>query len=385
MSLKSLDPGIRRDDGKVINQRFLRSINYKYLVVLGAALFLSACGKAPEPEVEREARPVKMITVISGGGELALEYPGKVAATQVVSLGFEVAGKIIDLPIEDGMEVEKGDKLGRLDPIDYKAARDSTRSNLVAMKSAYTRAKNIFKEGAGSQAEVDLSLRDYEVATEDLKKSQKALDDTTLKAPFSGKVGEKIAENYQNVQAKEAILIFLDDSSLEIDVNVPERDFVRMTPGLSHKERTERVKPMISVSSVPGRTFPAQLISFTTTADPVTRTYKATFAFDNPDDVNILPGMTARVTLQLPDELREEAHGTSMTIPVAATVADEQGNVYVWRFDPDSMAVSRTQVTLGEMSGSEVQVITGLKDGDQIAVGGAAHLHEGMLVRPLAK
>lgn len=364
---------------------FLRSINYKYLVVLMTALFLSACGKAPEPEVGKETRPVKMMTVVLGGGDTTLEYPGKVAATQVVSLGFEVAGKIIELPIEDGMEVEKGDKLGRLDPVDYKAARDSKRSNLVAMKSAYTRAKRIFKEGAGSQAEVDLALRDFEVAREDLNTVQKALDDTTLQAPFSGKVGEKIAENYQNVQAKEAILIFLDDSSLEIDVNVPERDFVRMTPGLSHEERTERVKPMISVSAVPDRTFPAQLISFTTTADPITRTYKATFAFDNPDDVNILPGMTARVTMQLPDELNEEMHGTSMAIPVAATIADEQGNVYVWRIDPESMQISRTQVTLGEMSGSEVQVIMGLKDGDQIAVGGASHLHEGMLVRPLEK
>ncbi len=357
----------------------------KVFFLVLASLVISACEKAPEPEAPKESRPVKMMTVISGGGDTSLEYPGKVAATQEVNLGFEVAGKIIQLPIEDGMEVEEGDVLGRLDPIDYKAARGSARSNLVAMKSAYIRAKNIFNEGAGSQAEVDLALRDYEVSQEQLTKAQKALDDTALKAPFSGKVGEKIAENYQNVQAKEVILVLLDDSSLEIDVNVPERDFVRMTPGLSHEERTERVKPVIAVSSVPDRTFPARLISFTTTADPVTRTYKATFAFDNPDDVNILPGMTARVTLHLPDELSKEMHGTSMAIPVAATIADEQGNTYVWRIDPESMQVSRTQVKLGEMSGADVQVLAGLQDGDQIAVGGAAHLHEGMLVRPLEK
>jgi RND family efflux transporter MFP subunit len=314
-----------------------------------------------------------------------LEYPGKVAATQELSLGFEVAGKITELPIEDGMEVDEGDVLGRLDPIDYKAARDSARSNLVAMKSAYIRAKNIFNEGAGSQAEVDLALRDYQVSQENLTKNQKALDDTTLKAPFSGKVAEKIAENYQNVQAKEAILVLLDDSSLEIDVNVPERDFVRMTPGLSHQERTERVKPFISVSSVPDRTFPAHLISFTTNADPVTRTYKATFAFENPGDVNILPGMTARVTLQLTQEVKEEVAGTGIMIPVVSVIADEAGTSYVWRVDPESMQVSRTQVKLGEMSGSDVQVLGGLSDGDQIAISGTAFLQEDMLVRPLEK
>ena len=82
--------------------------------------------------------------------------------------------------------MKKGDLLGRLDPRDYEAARDAAVANRRAMRSAYVRAKNIFDEGAGSQAEVDKTRRDIKVAEQDVKKAQKALDDTSLKAPYDG-------------------------------------------------------------------------------------------------------------------------------------------------------------------------------------------------------
>ena len=358
----------------------------KCLPVLLAILLQSACGKAPEPEEAPPVRPVKIMTVGSQGERVSWEFPGKVTAVRDVELAFEVQGRIIELPIEDGLKASEGDLLARLDPRDYEAARDAAVAHRRAMRSAYVRAKNIFKEGAGSQAEVDKTERDILVAEQDLVKAQKALDDTILKAPYSGVVASKIAEDFQNVRAKEPILIFQDTSTLEIDVNVPERDFIHMTPGISLQERNEMIKPEIAVSSIPGKLFSATLKSFTTTADPVTRTYKATFTFDNPAAFNILPGMTARVVLYPSAEVLEGMQRTSgILVPTVATAADENGNAYVWRVDADTMKVSRAQVTLGEMSGSDVRITSGLEDGEQIAISGAAHLQNGMTVRPLDK
>jgi RND family efflux transporter MFP subunit len=252
------------------------------------------------------------------------------------------------------------------------------------MHSAYQRAKNIFDQGAGSQAEVDKTLRDLRVAEQDLKKAQKALDDTELRAPYTGVVGQRIADNYQNVQAKEPVLIFQDSSSLEMDVSVPERDFVRMKSGLTLRERTELTRPEVAISSIPGRRFPAQAKSFTATADPVTRTYTATFRFDRPDDVNILPGMTARVILTPSAEtIKNYTLAGAVMVPATAIASDETGKPYVWRVDPDSMKVSRVQVTLGDISNSGISVTGGLEPGDRIAVSGVSRLYEGAQVRPL--
>jgi len=136
-----------------------------------------------------------------------------------------------------------------------------------------------------------------------------------------------------------------------------------MKPGISLAQRTERVKPEIQVSTMSGRSFAAKLKSFETAADPTTRTYKATFAFSKPADVNVLPGMTAKVILHIPADA-EKVTGSGFLIPAAA---------------------GRATVTLGDMSGASVRVLSGLQGGDRIAVSGAAHLQEGMKVRPLTK
>ena len=352
--------------------------------LLIAATLLYGCGDNSPPPAKEVVRPVKLMTIDEGGASRTLEYPGKVSATQSVELGFEVAGKIVELPIDDGKAVKKGDLLGRLDQADFIAARDAAEANRKAAQSAYERAKRIFDQGAGSQAEVDKTLRDIEVAKQELLKAQKALDDTTLSAPFSGVVSRKIADNFQNVQAKQPILLLEDVSSLKLDVNVPERDYVRMTPGLTLKQRNERTKPEVQISTLSRSGFAARLISFETAADPVTRTYLATFAFDNPADVNVLPGMTAKVVLQVADKATK-SDGQGVLVPATAVGTDAEGNPYVWRYDDGSSKVSKAEVTIGDMSGDSIRVLTGLQGGDRIAIAGAAHLREGMQVRPLQK
>lgn len=367
-----------------MNRTFLDQF-YKYpSVAMLSAVLLAACGEAPLPEAEPPARLVKMLTVGTGPAGIRLEYPGEIAATRSVNLGFEVPGKIIELPIEDGLRLEEGALIGRLDATDYRAARDAARANLRAMTSAYRRAKNIFDEGAGSQAEVDKTLRDQLVAEQELKKAQKALDDTELRAPYDGLIGKRQVDNYQNVQAKEPVVIYQDISTLEMDVSVPERDFVRMRRGLSLEERTRLAQPTVVISSIPGREFDARLKSFTTAADPVTRTYKATFQFDNGDSVNILPGMTARVILHPSAETMEMyIPGGEFQVPVSAVASDEKGNPFVWRVDPATMQVSRAAVTLGEISNDRIAVTGGLESGERIVITGVSLLYDGARVRPL--
>jgi len=355
-----------------------------YAVIL-SALVIVACGDDAPQQTKEIVRPVKLMTLSGDGATTTAEYPGEISAVRSVELGFEVSGKIVELPISDGLAVKKGALLGKLDDTDYVAARDAAEANRKAAQSAYTRAKNIFDQGAGSQAEVDARQRDIDIAKQGLKQAQKAMNETLLKAPFSGKVANKIADNFQNVKAKQPILLLEDISSLELDVDVPEQDFVRMKTGLTLAQRTARLTPEIQVSSIAGRGFAARLKSFKTSADPVTRTYEATFAFDNPSDVDLLPGMTAKVVLHLPGDAIEDSTAAGMLIPAAAAVVDTDGNAYVWGYDADSSRVTRVTVTLGDMLADSVRVLGGLESGDRIAVSGAAHLQEGMKVKPLAE
>ena len=363
----------------------LSLLHISFYIIAISFLMLPACGKPPEPELKENVRPVKMMTLGSPEDIVTLEYPGVIDSPKHVDLGFEVAGQIIELPIVSSQEVMKGDLLARLDPRDYKAARDAATSHLRAMSAANNRAKRIFEQNAGSQAEVDDALRNFQVAKEDLKTAQKALEDTYLKAPFSGQIAEIPADNFQNVQAKEKILLLHNISSLEIDVTVPERDIAIIPPGLSVEELTQMSQPEVEVSTVPDQRFPARFKKIDSTADPVSRTYPATFSFANPTDLMILPGMTAKVTLHVKSEEKIKQMKSGFMIPVVATAVDEQSNAYIWRVDPKTMQVSRIKVKLGEMSGAKVRILNGLKQGDRIAISGVHHLREGMKVHPLSK
>jgi RND family efflux transporter MFP subunit len=353
------------------------------LVIGAMAIFLTACGQESETVTEEVARPVKMLEIGGGGAVEVLEYPGEVAPLQDAEMAFEVAGKIIGFPVDEGQEVKKGDILARLDPRDFQANLDAMFSREKTAKATYKRNESIHKEGVISDQQLDVVLKNYEVARADADIARKAMDDAILRAPFSGKVAKKIKADFKNVKAKEPVLILQDVSHLEIVVNLPESDAVRIRPGLTLEERRERVKlikPVAFITSIPDRAFPLGLKELSTTADPVTRTFEATFTFDAPDDITVLPGMTAKVQIPLTEELDTSG---GLSIPSSAVRTDESGKAFVWVVDTSSMKVRKMPVELGELSGSSVTALKGLNRGDTIAISGVHNLREEMPVRRL--
>ncbi len=351
--------------------------------VLCACLILTACGKEEPPAEAPVARPVKMVSIGTGGAGGTREYPGQVSAIQHAEMAFEVPGRITEFPLKEGQTVSKGTLLARLDPRDYQAAKDAATAQRNATKADYERYRDLYERDAASRQELDVARRHYEVAEAELATARKALEDTMLKAPFDGKLARKLIDDPPvNVQAKEPVLILQDDSSLKLVINIPEGDWALAAPGLTPEERAARAKPMVVISTLPDRRFPATIKEFATTADAVTRTFETTFAFDKPADANIMPGMTAKVIITLSTEAGR-ATAIHTLIPANAVLSDDQGNAYVWRVEPSTMQVQKAAVKSGELSGSEIQILDGLADGDTIAISGVHNLREGMLVRKL--
>jgi len=350
-------------------------------VSIGLLTFAIACGAEEQAEEAPVARPVRMFTLGAGVSEGALEYPGVITPTQNAELAFEVPGRIVEFPIDEGQAVEQGQVLARLDARDYEASRDAAAASMNAARADYDRYRDLYASNAVSQQELELKRRNYELTEAQNRTAEKALGDTRLRAPFSGLVARKLVDDFQNVQAKQPIMVLQDESGLEVVISVPERDFVLVRPGLTLEERTARVDPQVELSSLPGRRFPATFSEFATAADPVTRTYAVTLTFEPPSDVAVRSGMTAKVVATVPADVAEEV--AAFTVPGDAVVADENGHPLVWLVDEASMTVSRAPVVLGELSGTDVEIVSGLVSGDVIAVSGVHNLRAGMLVRRL--
>ena len=349
------------------------------MVALGMCLTLivAACDDQvvePEPIV----RPVKVHTIGKADDSSRREYPGSIRAFQHADMGFEVAGRIEEFLVREGDDVVQGDVLARLDPRDYEAQLKAQQANVRKAESDLKRSLNIYKEdpGAISTETIDTHQRALDVAKANLAISQKAVDDTKLRAPFSGRMARKLVEDYKNVQAKEPVLILQDTSTLEIEVNVPERDIAIGPIERMSEEVTKRTAPEVIVSALPHLKFPAWIKEFASAADPVTRTFSVKLNFENAGDVNILPGMTARVQVTVDPE-------RAWTIPVSAALADDNGKAFVWKLDPDTKAVSRAPVELGDLIDDRVRITAGLDEGDLVAISGVNELRDDMIVRIL--
>lgn len=350
-----------------------RRCGFPCIVLVVSILSLTGCEKKAPEQVE-VVRPVKMMTLGELGASGILEYPGTIAAARETEMTFEVTGKIVEFPVMEGQNVAKGELLARLDDHDLRASRDADRAKQRAAKADYERYQDLYAKNAVSLQELEIRQRQFEVTDATLKRSEKALRDARLVAPFNGRVARTLVENYENIKTKQPVLLLQDLSHLEIIVNVPEQDAARARRGMS-----ENIKAIVTLSSIPGREFTATFKELATAADPVTRTFKVTFAFENPTDVSIFPGMTAKLRIDAGEEVIEQTGG-SFSIPSVAVVADENGNSFVWIVDTSTMVVSRCAVVLGEMEGTDVEIQSGLSSGETIVVSGAQNLRDGMKV-----
>jgi RND family efflux transporter MFP subunit len=352
-----------------------------FLAALGlCAVFLAACEKetVEAPEV---VRPVRILTIAGLQAGATLSYPGEIQGAQNAELAFEVAGRLIELPAEEGIDVTQNQLLARLDPADYQSALDAAQARFNSAKDTFDRYSEVFERGAISRQEFDNARRQIEVQRADLTSAKKALSDTQLRAPFAGRIGRTYVDNFNNVQAKQPILVMQDLTQLEIVVNIPEQDWLRAKPGLTLTQRNERAKLEVSLSTLPDRSFPAAITEFAASADPVTRTFAAHALFDPPGDVTILPGMSATLTVRVPSDI--EGIGSALQIPANAIVGGDDGGSYVWKVDAATMTVSLAPVTAGQLSGSEIDILEGLATGDRIAVSGVQHLADGMKISEL--
>ena len=199
------------------------------------------------------------------------------------------------------------------------------------------------------------------------------LDDTYLKAPFDGTIVATHVENYEYVQARQSVARLLDNRRIEFVFNVPE---MLISP-VPHIENTR-----VRFDAFPELEVPAEIFEIGTEASSLTRTYPVTLIMDQPEGVEILPGMAGKVMgiARTPGS----AARVDVVVPVAATFSTEAGETsYVWVIDESENTVSRREIVLGNLVSTGVEVESGLKAGELIATAGVNFLAEGQKVRPV--
>ncbi|MDV6327968.1 efflux RND transporter periplasmic adaptor subunit [Idiomarina sp. PL1-037] len=335
------------------------------------AVVMAACSEQAQVNDTQQARPARLMQVTEADGPRLREFPAVVEAAKVAQLTFRVAGEIIELPGRPGTEVKKGDLIARLDPTDYQLAVNQAKAQYELALSQYERNKVLVNQGVMSEGQFDQIESQLAVAKSNYETAKANLRYTKLTAPFDGVIAKLAVENYENIQPKQPIVVLQISNALDISINVPENIFAKV-------KRQADYQPEVRFDAAPDSTYPAHLKEWNSQSDRATNAYEVIFTLPKPEDINLLPGMTATVIVDINEVLRSSNIG--MVVPSKAVFTDTDDVAYVWVVD-DNMRVQKRKVVIGPMTNEGLTLLNGLKPGEKIVTAGVHQLEENQQVR----
>jgi RND family efflux transporter MFP subunit len=343
-------------------------------------LGLTGCGGEEEVQPPTvTTRPVKTLVV----GEAAIggirNFPARIDANRKAELAFRIPGTVQEVSVKEGDAVAKDQTVAKLDPKDFQIVVNDRQATFDNAQKNYERAKELVKQGHISKMDYDRLEAEFKNAQSALEQARQDLNYTVLKAPFAGMIAKRHIERFEEVQAKQTVLSLQDVSALEVKFDVPE-SIIRGIRSSGEEQATPRksVKMFATFENLPERQFPLTFREVATKADPQTQTFEVTTTMAKPEQLSVLPGMTATATVDLSHFM--DAEDAVFTVPVSAVVGDYKLDPRVWLVNEQNMTVHPQPVQVGRMVGDGIEVTEGIEPGSRIVIAGAPFLTEDMKV-----
>mgnify|MGYP002651361895 CR=1 FL=1 len=353
-----------------------------------------------------EVRTAPVVAIAAGGASASvLDATGYVVARRTATVSSKITGRVREVRIEEGQRVEAGDIMATLDPIDADAQRALSASQLAAARSQTgsvqaqlaqaeadaTRLAALVDQQLVSRAQYDQAVaqrdalraqlvtaqRNARVAADSLAIADLGVENTVVRAPFSGVVIAKAAQPGEIVSPLSAgggftrtgIGTIVDMDSLEVEVDVGESYIGRVRPGMPVEA---------TLNAYPDWKIPAEVIAIIPAADRGKATVKVRIAIRE-KDARIVPDMGVRVSfLEAPKaDAAEQPRG--VRVPGAAIVQRDGAEVAFVLGENDTVAqrALETGITLG----NDRQVLSGIAAGETVVLDPPDTLADGARVR----
>ncbi len=362
-------------------------------------------------EVTTTAVMVRGTGGVGASDEAVLNASGYVTARRRATVSSRITGKVVSVHVEEGMAVQQGQVLARLDDSTARAMLQLSEAQLASARTqlletevrireaeiALGRQQRLTREGVVPAADLDTATAQVDalrarlqaartevtVAEGQVALRRTDMADTVIRAPFSGVAVSKDAQPGEMISPVSAgggftrtgICTIVDMTSLEIEVDVNESYITRVSDG----------QPVRAVlDAYPDWSIPAQVITTVPTADRQKATVLVRIGFDALD-ARLLPDMGVKVTfLKTPPPPPEPGRAAAapapptLWVPTAAIRGEAGAQRYVML--AASGRAARRNVQVGRSSGPDTQITSGLVAGERVIVDAPATLTDGMSI-----
>ena len=329
--------------------------------------FITSCGEPPKDT--KMMKTVKTDTVRTEGNQPPLQYPGKVKASEDISLAFRVSGTIRNIKVEDGQAVKAGQLLAELNPTDYQIQLDATEAQYKQVKSEAERVIALYKDGGTTPVAYDKAVYGLKQITALYEHHKDELSYTKLYAPFNGYIQKHLFKAHEIVGAGMPVLNMVSQGAPEVEINLPAVEYIR---------REQFCDYQCTFDIYPGKVYPLKLIGITHKANAnqlyTMRLQLVTEGLPMPS-----AGMNTMVNIYLNEEESKELKVAS------GAVLLKNGKAGVFVFQPQDQKIQFKEVDLIRLTSDGQAIITStqLKAGDVVVSAGTHSINDGETVRPL--
>lgn len=361
------------------------------IVVIAAAFYGYKAwngGKAAQPQATQaqSAEPLVIVKPVekADASTQPSEYVGRVEAIQSVQVKPQISGEIAKVCFKEGSIVKAGQLLFQIDPAQYQATVALRKAELEKAEATLAEAEKYHKRvmAANDQA---VSAADRDTAESSVLQGKAAVSQAKanlrlaeinlgycrITAPITGKIGiANLTKGNYVTPSSGALATIVQMDPVRVSYTLPDRDYLDQLELFKKEGSVYKTKLILSNGSeldVPGqRDFEDN------TVDQMTGTVMMRLRYTN-DSGMLIPGEMVRVFTQ-PVKSR-----IVNVIPQTAVMADAEGD-YVYVVEADN-SVRDVRVKLGREMGTLREVVSGLKDGQNVVVAGLQNLRPGTKVR----
>lgn len=351
--------------------------------LIGLTMPLGGCDK-PESKAHAERlRPVATITTSYSEQQRFYEFSGVAKAGLTSRLSFRIAGKVQTLNVTVGEKIKKGQLIATLNPSDYQLELQKSQAALSQAKAEarnasanYGRIKSLYETETASRTELDNAQAGSEAASALVRQAQNALALAEQRLGYTRLVNQEndclVAnseiESGENVNAGSTVVIVNCGNTTKVETVVSETFISRVKHG---------DEVFVQFNAFKGQKFKAVVTEVG--VDAKGTAYPVTVALEETGEP-ILPGMAAIVFFKIELGSREDKN---LYLPMHVIQAErERTFVYVVKDNNDGSAtLVKTPVTVGQFTGGELLVMSGLEAGQVVVTKGVRQLYDGMRVK----
>lgn len=347
-------------------------------LALAAALVLAGCNKANGDSAGKEAKDevpaVPVEVAATRRAEMAAIYSGTapIESERKAFVMPKVKGEIRAVLADEGQRVRQGQTLARLDGDQLRLEVALNEATMRKLERDYARNLELQQKGLVSATAIDNLKYELEAARANWELARLQLSYCDIRSPIAGtvtqrldvvKVGNTVTPVGGVIDSADSSLFVVEDlDSLMLRVNVPERELSKLSVGQLAE---------LAFDAVPGRSFRGEIALISPYINAQTATFEVRIRVTETAGL-LRPGMFARVAIVY------ERKPDALQIPRTALLdGDGPPKVFVVQ---DGKAAERA-VELGLSNGAMIEVVSGLKDGEQVVVVGQGAVKPGAAVR----